>query len=192
MSDINGPGDDLILPFIFVPHGGPAPPELEEYKARYPGWFTIPATFEPHEDAGPRDEAPPGSPPDPPPQAGKASEPPNHARRLGGNDLITASWAFQRANAVHGDPVAALRAMRDSPETFADGASSAREEGADGGRDAGIDTPSAGPRDNVRISPEGEVWSQGSDGLWANHGPASDYTGSGEPSGRKGTDRNRR
>lgn len=28
--------DDLVLPFIFVPHGAPERPEVAEFKARYP------------------------------------------------------------------------------------------------------------------------------------------------------------
>ena len=128
MSEINGPGDDLILPFIFVPHGGPEPPELAEYKANHPGWFTIPATFEPHDGVRPPDEAPPPPPPslqDLPGRWGRRCEPPNHARRWASNDLAAASQAFQQANALHGDPVAALRSMRDSPEKFAGGQSPA-------------------------------------------------------------------
>jgi len=50
----------------------------------------------------------------------------------------------------------------------------------------------AGPDDDVRISPNGEVWVQNPDGSWTNYGSASDYTGSGQPSGRKGKDRDKR
>ncbi|MGA9868087.1 MAG: hypothetical protein WBQ75_16805 [Acetobacteraceae bacterium] len=131
MSDINGPGDDLILPFIFVPHGGPEPPELAEYKANHPDWFTIPATFEPHEVVRPPDEAPQPQPPplqDSPGRWGGRCDPPNHAQRWGSGDLAAASQAFQQANALHGDPVAALRALRDSPEKFTGGQSPARLE----------------------------------------------------------------
>jgi len=148
VSEINGPGDDLILPFIFVPHGGPEPPELAEYKANHPGWFTIPATYEPHEGVRQPDEAPPPPPPslqDLPGRWGRRCEPPNHARRWASNDLAAASQAFQQANALHGDPVAALRSMRDSPERFADGAPPAQAGGTDGNKNAGIGTPSAGP-----------------------------------------------
>jgi hypothetical protein len=53
----------------------------------------------------------------------------------------------------------------------------------------GID---ARPTDDVRISPNGDVWAQNPDGSWTNHGPAADYTGSGKPSGRTGRDRERR
>jgi hypothetical protein len=49
----------------------------------------------------------------------------------------------------------------------------------------------AGGADDVRISPEGEVWQQHPDGSWTNHGPADSYTGSGRPSGRRGKDRER-
>jgi hypothetical protein len=45
------------------------------------------------------------------------------------------------------------------------------------------------PDDDVRISPTGEVWAQKPDGSWENHGPADSYTGSGNPSGRRGRDR---
>jgi len=54
------------------------------------------------------------------------------------------------------------------------------------------DAVNAGPDDNVRISPNGEVWVQNPDDSWTNHGPASDYVGSGKPSGRKGKDRDKR
>jgi hypothetical protein len=48
----------------------------------------------------------------------------------------------------------------------------------------------AGPKDRVRISPAGDVWSQNPGGSWTNYGPASSHTGSGNPSGRRGKDRN--
>ncbi|MNM93630.1 tRNA3(Ser)-specific nuclease WapA precursor [compost metagenome] len=47
----------------------------------------------------------------------------------------------------------------------------------------------AGPADKVFISPKGEVWLEVPGGKFVNEGPASDYTGSGKPSGRKGKDR---
>lgn len=47
----------------------------------------------------------------------------------------------------------------------------------------------AGPSDNVKISPNGDVWVENPDGSWTNAGPASTYTGSGKPSGRRGKDR---
>ena len=47
----------------------------------------------------------------------------------------------------------------------------------------------AGPADDVRISPDGHVWGENPDGSWTDHGPASDYTGSGKPSGQRGKDR---
>ena len=49
----------------------------------------------------------------------------------------------------------------------------------------------AGPTDSVRISKTGDVWGQNPNGTWTNHGPASDYTGSGRPSGQRGKDRDR-
>jgi hypothetical protein len=49
----------------------------------------------------------------------------------------------------------------------------------------------AGPTDNVRIDPGGNVWAQNSNGTWTEHGPASDYTGSGRPTGRRGKQRGR-
>ncbi len=39
--------DDLTLPFIFVPHGMAGSPEVAEWRAAHPGWFSIPATFHP-------------------------------------------------------------------------------------------------------------------------------------------------
>jgi uncharacterized protein RhaS with RHS repeats len=49
----------------------------------------------------------------------------------------------------------------------------------------------AGAADHVSIAPNGDVWVQNPDGSWTNYGPASDYTGSGKASGRKGKDRKR-
>ena len=46
-----------------------------------------------------------------------------------------------------------------------------------------------GGRDSVFIDPDGNVWAQHPDGSWSNEGPASDYTGSGKASGRRGKDR---
>jgi hypothetical protein len=45
--------------------------------------------------------------------------------------------------------------------------------------------------DDVRISPTDEVWRKNPDGSWTNFGPASTFTGSGTPSGRRGKDRDR-
>lgn len=50
----------------------------------------------------------------------------------------------------------------------------------------------AGPTDSTKISPEGNVWGENDDGSWTNHGPAGDYTGSGQPSGQTGNDREQR
>ena len=47
-------------------------------------------------------------------------------------------------------------------------------------------------KDNVRISSNGDVWGENQDGSWTNHGSAGNYTGSGQPSGQKGKDRDRR
>jgi RHS repeat-associated protein len=44
---------------------------------------------------------------------------------------------------------------------------------------------------NVKISPTGDVWAENPDGSWTNHGPAGSFTGSGQPSGRRGKDRDR-
>jgi hypothetical protein len=49
-----------------------------------------------------------------------------------------------------------------------------------------------GGRDSVFIDPDGNVWVQRPDGSWSNEGPASDYTGSGKASGRRGKDRDKR
>jgi RHS repeat-associated protein len=49
-----------------------------------------------------------------------------------------------------------------------------------------------GGRDSVFIDPEGNVWAEQPDGSWSNEGPASDYTGSGKASGRRGKDRDKR
>ena len=51
--------DDLRLPFLFVPHGVPEPPGVAAFKARYPGWFSIPATFVPRAEPGRGDDAVP-------------------------------------------------------------------------------------------------------------------------------------
>ncbi|WP_436897462.1 RHS repeat-associated core domain-containing protein [Acinetobacter gyllenbergii] len=50
----------------------------------------------------------------------------------------------------------------------------------------------AGPRDNVKIDPKGDVWQQHPNGKWENHGSAGSYTGSGRPSGQSGKDRGKR
>jgi RHS repeat-associated protein len=46
-----------------------------------------------------------------------------------------------------------------------------------------------GGKDSVFIDPDGNVWVQHPDGTWSNEGPASDYTGSGKASGKRGKDR---
>jgi hypothetical protein len=114
--------DDLVLPFIFIPHGAPESPEVAAFKARYPGWFTIPATFVPRAAGSVRDNAgplPDGSAATGHSRAASQAAPPRMPERT---DTASAFRAFQRANALHGDPVAALRALRDTPDKFADGA----------------------------------------------------------------------
>ena len=51
------------------------------------------------------------------------------------------------------------------------------------------DAIGAGNRDDTRISPQGEVWSQHPDGSWTNYGPARSFTGSGRPAGQRGKNR---
>jgi RHS repeat-associated protein len=53
----------------------------------------------------------------------------------------------------------------------------------------------AGPTDDVRIEPDGGIWVKQPDGSWTGpdeNGYADQYTGSGNPSGRTGRDRERR
>ncbi len=46
LDDFDRPGpDDLVTPFLFVPHGSPDP---VEWKRAHPGWASFPATFVPH------------------------------------------------------------------------------------------------------------------------------------------------
>ncbi len=49
----------------------------------------------------------------------------------------------------------------------------------------------AGAKDDVRISPDGEVWAQHPDGSRTHFGPAQNMTGSGRPGGRRGKDGDR-
>ncbi len=46
--------------------------------------------------------------------------------------------------------------------------------------------------DDVRISPDGDVWAKKPDGSWTNHNAAGAYTESGTPSGRTGAERDSR
>ena len=111
--------DELRLPFIYVPYGQPESPDVAAFKARYPGWFSIPATFTPYPEPPRHDVA---DPPLEAIQAMESSERPGLApppRRIGGIDTTAALRAFQRAMTQHGDPVAALRALKDTPDVFA-------------------------------------------------------------------------
>lgn len=119
-------GEDLKIPFIFVPHGQPESPDVAAFKARYPDWISIPATFVPYGKDRRRENGAP-----PLPHAGERRHPryedasvppPQIDRRPRGGEPDSSLRAFQRANAVHADPVAALRALRDTPEAFADDA----------------------------------------------------------------------
>ena len=50
--DFDRPGfNDLVTPFIFVPHGAPDP---VAWKKANPGWVSFPATFIPHKQPGRR------------------------------------------------------------------------------------------------------------------------------------------
>ncbi|MEO9188575.1 MAG: hypothetical protein ABI224_01025 [Acetobacteraceae bacterium] len=115
MSDRYGSGDDLVLPFLFVPHGEPESPEVAAFKSRYPDWFSIPADFVAHDDPEQPDDAFAS------PDEQERSEAPR-PKGIEQDDTSSALRAFQRANALHGDPVAALRALRDAPDAFADDA----------------------------------------------------------------------
>ena len=122
MTDRYRSPDDLVLPFIFIPHGAPKSPKVAAFKARHPGWFTIPATFVPRAAGSVRDNAgplPDGSAATGHSRAASQAAPPRMPERT---DTASAFRAFQRANALHGDPVAALRALRDTPDKFAGGA----------------------------------------------------------------------
>jgi hypothetical protein len=44
-----------------------------------------------------------------------------------------------------------------------------------------------GGADNVKISPNGDVWVELPDGSWENAGPAKNFTGSGKPGGSRGS-----
>jgi len=115
--------DDLRLPFLFIPHGVPEPPEVAAFKARCPGWFSIPATFVPRTEPDRGDDAVPprGRPDAPDPPFREAVPPARHARRFDEQASMAASVrAFQRASEVHGDSVAALRALKENPNAFAD------------------------------------------------------------------------
>ena len=115
--------DDLRLPFLFIPHGVPEPPEVAAFKARCPGWFSIPATFVPRTEPDRGDDAVPprGRPDAPDPPFREAVSPAPHARRFDEQASMAASVrAFQRASEVHGDSVAALRALKENPNAFAD------------------------------------------------------------------------
>ncbi|MGA9866249.1 MAG: hypothetical protein WBQ75_07375 [Acetobacteraceae bacterium] len=126
MTEHYGFNDDLILPFIFVPHGEGETPELQEFKARYPGWFTIPAEFTPHDGPGSSESAVPtvvDAERWPEPDRFQAPHPGWAApARLGDSNPALSARAFQRAYEVHGDAVQALRALRDRTDAFADDA----------------------------------------------------------------------
>ena len=117
--------DDLRLPFLFVPRGVPEPPEVAAFKARHPGWFSIPATFVPRAEPDSDDDTVPlGGLDAPDPPFREAVSPAPHARRLDrGTSMAASVRAFQRASEIHGDPVAALRALKENPDAFADPAS---------------------------------------------------------------------
>jgi len=121
VTDGFGSFDDLVLPFIFIPHGAPESPEVAAFKARYPSWFTIPATFVPRLAGDAQDNTgslPDGTATTSHSRAVRQAAPPRMPKRT---DTASAFRAFQRANALYGDPVAALRALRDTPDKFADG-----------------------------------------------------------------------
>jgi hypothetical protein len=46
------------------------------------------------------------------------------------------------------------------------------------------DAIGAKANDHVRISPDGEVWTQNPNGRWTNHGPAQSYINPGRPGRR--------
>ncbi len=49
----------------------------------------------------------------------------------------------------------------------------------------------AGPADNTRISPQGDIWIENPNGTWTNWGPAGNASRSGKAKGRTGRDRER-
>ncbi|MEO8716084.1 MAG: hypothetical protein ABI369_13825, partial [Acetobacteraceae bacterium] len=95
------------------------------FKARYPGWFSIPATFTPYPEPGERNDS--GRDMDGFGAGESLNEPnpPSSPRRFGSVDTASALRAFRRARALHASPEAALRALRDTPEAFEDRSSGA-------------------------------------------------------------------
>ncbi len=113
--------DDLTLPFIFVPHGEEGSPAVAEFKARHPGWFSIPARFvpEPAPEPAPDTVSPtlhdmliPSEGPLVP--TGDREEPARPAARTGKTFPVR-----QRADAPHSVPIAPPQAVRDAPGAFA-------------------------------------------------------------------------
>jgi hypothetical protein len=103
----------LRIPFMFTGRGAPESPELAEFRARHPGWITIPATFVPlateHQTLplGPHTDT-------------TETLSPLAARfpQLNAAGFSVALEAFRNATALHGDAMAALRAIKEAPEQF--------------------------------------------------------------------------
>ena len=102
MTDRYRSSDDLVFPFIFIPHGAPESPEVAAFKARYPGWFTIPATFVPRAADEPdhwREEA-------------RSPEPSPGEFIPSGGPAFSSMQAFERLYATMNDPESVLGITR--------------------------------------------------------------------------------
>ncbi len=107
VTDRDRSSNDLVLPFIFIPHGAPESPEVAAFKARYPGWITIPATFVPHAADTPehwREDA-------------RSSEPRPGEFTTSGVQPPSPVQGFERSYATMNDPASVLETRRATADT---------------------------------------------------------------------------
>lgn len=140
--------DEIKLPFIFVPHGAPEPPEL---LGGYADWIKLPATFVPDAHGDGQSNRSSGGPP--PSQRRSAdglaaSSDPAAPWPLAGNAMSDAMSAGTNGTSgdasIPDDPIAAFRLADDALATAASGHAPGYGLGQVGSAAAGI-SPVDGP-----------------------------------------------
>ena len=161
------------LPFVFIPHGSEAP---AWWRAANPDAIRLPARLvlrrgvQHAQFALPMPAPPPGVP-------GSSIDP---SRELG-------RWLVDRWPNIFRSEPDQERWVRPPP-----GSKPIDETPWSGDHVEIKEALGAGPKDDTRISPDGDVWGANPDGSWTNYGPADQFTGSGKPQGRSGRDRQKR
>jgi len=168
-------GTGLSLPFVFIPDGAEAP---AAWRAAHPDAVRLPARLVMRGGVRRVQFAVPM--PAPPPPLWSPAKPRDPVRDL-------ERWIIERWPNIFRSEPDTDRKVRPPP-----GSKPIDETRWSGDHRAIKKSLGARPRDNIKISPDGDVWGENPDGSWTHHGPADLFIGSDKPQGRKVRDRDGR